>query len=122
MKSELSTAIITPCYNESVAIESVIKSFQEHLPTAQTYVYNNSTDGTPEIAKRNGAIIRNEPQQGKGQVVRRMFSDIEASVYVLVDGDTHDAASAPTLIKSLVNNHCDMCDYALWTGYVNFSK
>lgn len=110
MKDEISIAVLIPCYNESVAVESVIKSFREYIPNAQIYVYdNNSTDDTVEIAKRNGAIVRNEPQQGKGHVVRRMFSDIESSVYVLVDGDdTYDAASAPALIRSLIDNHCDM--------------
>jgi len=102
--------VLIPCYNESAAIGSVIKSFKEQLPVAKIYVYdNNSTDRTAEIAEQAGAIVRKEPQQGKGHVVRRMFSDIDASVYVLVDGDdTYDAASAPKLIRALIDNHCDM--------------
>jgi glycosyltransferase involved in cell wall biosynthesis len=110
MNDELGIAVLIPCYNESAAIGSVIKSFKEQLPVAKIYVYdNNSTDGTAEIAEQAGAIVRKEPQQGKGHVVRRMFSDIDASVYVLVDGDdTYDAASAPKLIKALIDNHCDM--------------
>lgn len=110
MNDELDIAVLIPCYNESVAIESVILSFQNHLPDAKIYVYdNNSTDDTVAVAQKNGAIVRNEPQQGKGHVVRRMFSDIEASIYVLVDGDdTYDAASAPALVKALTENHCDM--------------
>jgi len=110
MSDKNSVAVLVPCYNESAAIASVIDSFKQHLPTAKIYVYdNNSTDCTVEVAEQAGAIVRKEPQQGKGHVVRRMFSDIEASVYVLVDGDdTYDAASAPALIRALIDNHCDM--------------
>jgi len=110
MKENYRIALLIPCYNESVSIASVIKAFQEYLPSAKIYVYdNNSTDDTAKIAERHGAIVRNESQQGKGHVVRRMFSDIEASIYVLVDGDgTYDAASVPLMIDALLDNCCDM--------------
>ena len=81
-------AVLIPCYNESKTIEKVIKDFKEVLPDATIYVYdNNSTDGTDEIARRNGAIVRYEYQQGKGNVIRRMFRDIDAECYIMTDGD-----------------------------------
>jgi len=110
MNEKHSIAVLVPCYNESTTIATVIASFKQHLPSATIYVYdNNSTDCTVEVAEQAGAIVRNEPQQGKGHVVRRMFSDVDASIYVLVDGDdTYDAGSAPLLVNALIENHCDM--------------
>ena len=102
--------MLIPCHNERVAIATVIADFRAVLPEAAIYVYdNNSDDGTAEVARAAGAIVRSEPRQGKGHVVRRMFADIEADIYVLVDGDaTYDAASAPALISDLMQNHRDM--------------
>lgn len=110
MTSNDDIAVLIPCYNEAECIADVITSFRQNLPGAIIYVYdNNSTDGTAEIARTHGAIVRREQQQGKGHVVRRMFSDIDASIYVLVDGDgTYDAATAPALVRALIDNHCDM--------------
>ena len=90
-------AVLIPCYNEEAAIAKVVNDFRAALPTADIYVYdNNSKDGTVEAAHKAGAIVRHEPLQGKGNVMRRMFADVEADVYVLVDGDdTYHAASAP---------------------------
>ena len=105
-----SIAVIVPCYNEEVAIPSVVRDFQQHLPEATIYVYdNNSSDRTVEVATQAGAIVRQEVQQGKGNVVRRMFSDIDADLYVLVDGDdTYDAAAAPALVSKLRDEKLDM--------------
>jgi glycosyltransferase involved in cell wall biosynthesis len=110
MRDDLEIAVLIPCYNEAIAIPYVIESFRKQFPTASIYVYdNNSTDGTGKIAESLGAIVRNEPQQGKGHVVRRMFADIEASIYILVDGDdTYSGESAPLMVKALRENHCDM--------------
>lgn len=81
-------AVLIPCYNEEITIEKVVSDFKEALPEAVVYVYdNNSTDKTVERAKKAGAIARHEYQQGKGNVVRRMFQDVEAKCYILVDGD-----------------------------------
>ncbi|HXL67750.1 MAG TPA: glycosyltransferase family 2 protein [Xanthobacteraceae bacterium] len=103
-------AVLVPCYNEEVAIGQVVAAFKKALPGAAIHVYdNNSTDGTFEAAKRAGAIVGREMLQGKGHVVRRMFADVEAGVYVLVDGDaTYDAPSAPKMIARLVEENLDM--------------
>ncbi len=103
-------AVLVPCYNEERAIGKVIGDFRAALPAATIYVYdNNSRDGTIEAAKRAGAVVRRETHQGKGYVVRRMFNDIEADVYVLVDGDaTYDAPSAPAMIAKLLADRLDM--------------
>jgi len=103
-------AILIPCHNEAAAIGDVIAAFRAALPDATVYVYDNaSTDGTAEVARAAGAVVRLEPLRGKGNVVRRMFADIEAEVYVLVDGDaTYDAASAPRLVSTLIENQLDM--------------
>src|SRR6516164_6914992 len=103
-------AVLVPCFNEEAAIASVIASFRNALPTAEIYVYdNNSKDRTIALAREAGAIVRSERRQGKGHVVRRMFADIDADVYVLVDGDaTYDAPSAPRMIEKLVDEHLDM--------------
>ena len=89
--------MLIPCFNEETAIAKVVADFRAALPEATIYVYdNNSTDRTLEVARAAGAVVRRETHQGKGNVVRRMFADIEADVYVLVDGDaTYDACSAP---------------------------
>ncbi|MGB9152896.1 MAG: glycosyltransferase family 2 protein [Alphaproteobacteria bacterium] len=104
------TAVLIPCYNEEAAIAKTVGDFRVVLPHAQIYVYdNNSRDRTVEVARQAGAIVRSEPLQGKGNVVRRMFADIEADVYVLVDGDsTYDAASAPKMIAALRRDSLDM--------------
>ncbi len=108
--SSLDIAVLVPCYNESAAIGDVVHSFQQALPDAQIYVYdNNSTDNTVEVALLAGAVVRNERQQGKGNVVRRMFADIEADIYVMVDGDdTYDASAAPALIEKMISENLDM--------------
>jgi len=104
------TAVLIPCFNEAVAIASVVSAFRDCLPHATIYVYdNNSTDETAYIARSLGAVVRIEWQQGKGHVVRRMFADIEADVYVLVDGDaTYLANDAPKMIEMLLQLHLDM--------------
>jgi glycosyltransferase involved in cell wall biosynthesis len=105
-----SIAVLLPCYNEEVAIGRTVESFRRALPTARVYVYdNNSTDKTSDVAERAGAIVRHEHAQGKGAVVRRMFADIEADVYVLCDGDdTYDAGVAPQLVERLFADRLDM--------------
>ena len=107
-------AVLVPCYNEEVTIRTVVADFRRVLPEATIYVYdNNSTDRTSEMARAAGAVVRSEPLQGKGNVVRRMFADIEAEVYLLVDGDaTYDAASAPAMIRRLVDDRLDMVNGA----------
>jgi glycosyltransferase involved in cell wall biosynthesis len=103
-------AVLVPCYNEEAAVAAVVKGFRQALPTAQIYVYdNNSKDRTADVAREAGAEVRSERRQGKGHVVRRMFADIDADVYVLVDGDaTYDAPSAPRMIEKLLAEHLDM--------------
>ncbi|URI10249.1 glycosyltransferase [Aquincola tertiaricarbonis] len=103
-------AVLIPCYNEEVAIAQVVKDFRAALPQAAIYVYdNNSKDRTSEVAREAGAIVRVERRQGKGNVVRRMFADIEADVYLLVDGDaTYDAASGPKMVQTLLTEQFDM--------------
>lgn len=106
---DLKIAVLVPCYNEAKTIHQVVTDFARELPGSRIYVYdNNSTDETHQIASEAGAVVRQEPLQGKGNVVRRMFSDIEADVYVLVDGDaTYDARSAPLMVRTLVERSCD---------------
>jgi glycosyltransferase involved in cell wall biosynthesis len=103
-------AVLVPCYNEEVAIAKVIEGFRKALPTAVIHVYdNNSSDRTAEVARAAGAIVGNESRQGKGHVVRRMFADIDADIYVLVDGDaTYDAPSAPRMVEKLIAENLDM--------------
>jgi len=100
----LTIAVLVPCYNEARTIAGVVRSFRMSLPEARIYVYdNNSTDGAAEVARKAGAIVRRERRQGKGYVVRRMFADVEADIYVLVDGDdTYDAEAAPRLVGELL--------------------
>jgi glycosyltransferase involved in cell wall biosynthesis len=106
----LRIAVLVPCFNEEAAVASVVGSFRKALPSAQVYVYdNNSKDRTADVARAAGAEVRGERRQGKGHVVRRMFADVDADVYVLVDGDaTYDAPSAPGMIERLVNDRLDM--------------
>jgi glycosyltransferase involved in cell wall biosynthesis len=108
--SSMRIAVLVPCFNEEAAVASVVSAFRKALPTAQIYVYdNNSRDRTAEVARAAGAEVRGERRQGKGHVVRRMFADIDADVYVLVDGDaTYDAPSAPGMVERLVDDHLDM--------------
>jgi glycosyltransferase involved in cell wall biosynthesis len=103
-------AVLVPCYNEEAAVATVVADFRKILPSAEVYVYdNNSSDRTITVARDAGAQVRSERRQGKGHVVRRMFADIDADIYVLVDGDaTYDAASAPRMIEALVSDHLDM--------------
>jgi len=103
-------AVLIPCYNEEAAIASVINAFRNALPAASIYVYdNNSSDRTVAVAREAGAIVRSEPLQGKGNVVRRMFADIEADVFVMADGDnTYDAAAAPMLVQKLLDANLDL--------------
>jgi glycosyltransferase involved in cell wall biosynthesis len=102
-------AVLVPCFNEAVAIGGVVRDFRAQLPDAEIYVYdNNSSDRTAEIAAAAGAVVRRERFQGKGNVVRRMFADVEADTYVLVDGDgTYDAASAAALLRAYVEERVD---------------
>lgn len=106
----MKTAILIPCYNESATIEKVVRDFKEVMPHADIYVYdNNSTDGSDEIAKKAGAIVRYEYQQGKGNVVRTMFREIKADCYIMVDGDdTYPAEMAPEFEKLIVEGKADM--------------
>jgi len=103
-------AVLLPCFNEGIAIGQVIRDFAAALPEATIYVYdNNSSDDTVRQAEAAGAVVRHEPQQGKGNVVRRMFADIEADIYVIADGDqTYDAASAPVMVDRLIRSNLDM--------------
>src|SRR6187399_2683613 len=107
-------AVLIPCLNEAGGIAEVIASFRAALPGAAVYVYDNaSTDETSARALAAGAQVRREPLRGKGNVVRRMFADVDADVYILVDGDgTYDAASAPKLIAELCDNQLDMVNAA----------
>jgi hypothetical protein len=108
--AELDIAVLIPCCNQASTIADVVSGFRAALPGARVYVYdNNSTDGTAAKARDAGAIVRREPLQGKAQVLRRMFADIEADIYVMVDGDgTYDPAAAPRLISRLVETGADM--------------
>src|ERR1700686_5351433 len=103
-------AVLVPCFNEEAAVATLIADFRKALPLAEIFVYdNNSSDRTIAVAHEAGAQVRSERRQGKGHVVRRMFADIEADIYVLVDGDaTYDAASAPRMIDALLSDHLDM--------------
>ena len=108
--TEPTIAVLLPCYNEEAAIAQTIAGFRAALPGATIYVYdNNSRDRTVEVAKAAGAIVRTERIQGKGAVVRRMFADVDADIYVMADGDaTYDAASAPALVARVRDEQLDM--------------
>jgi glycosyltransferase involved in cell wall biosynthesis len=103
-------AVILPCYNEEVAIAQTVAGFRAALPEAIVYVYdNNSRDRTREVAAAAGAVVRTERQQGKGAVVRRMFADVDADVYIMADGDaTYDAGAAPAMVRQLLDEQLDM--------------
>lgn len=103
-------AVLLPCYNEETAIAQTVAGFRAALPDATVYVYdNNSSDRTVEVARAAGAVVRSERMQGKGNVVRRMFADIDADIYVMADGDaTYDAPSAPALVARMVDEQLDM--------------
>jgi glycosyltransferase involved in cell wall biosynthesis len=106
----LRIAVLVPCFNEEAAVATVIADFRQALPAAEIFVYdNNSSDRTVAVARAAGAQVRGERRKGKGHVVRRMFADVDADIYVLVDGDaTYDAASAPRLIDAMISGHLDM--------------
>jgi len=103
-------AVLIPCYNESLTIEKVVTDFKKAVPEAVIYVYdNNSTDGTDAIARKAGAIVRYEHQQGKGNVIRRMFAEIDAECYLMADGDdTYPAEFAPEMVDKVLIEHADM--------------
>ena len=107
---EPKVAVILPCYNEEAAIAQTVAGFRAALPGAAIYVYdNNSADRTVEVAREAGAIVRTERMQGKGNVVRRMFADVDADIYVMADGDaTYDAAAAPAMIAKMRDEGLDM--------------
>ena len=107
---KLRIAVLLPCYNEEAAISETIAGFRSALPTATIYVYdNNSRDRTVELARAAGATVRTERQQGKGNVVRRMFADVDADIYVMADGDlTYDPKAAPEMVRMLVDDQLDM--------------
>lgn len=108
--ADLVVAVVLPCHDEAASIAATVARFRQALPAAEIYVYDNaSTDGTAEIARRAGATVRHEPMRGKGCVVRRMFNDIDADVYVLADGDdTYEAEAAPSMITRLLDDRLDM--------------
>ncbi len=108
--SSMRIAVLVPCFNEEAAVATVVADFRKALPSAEIFVYdNNSSDRTVAVARDAGAQVRSERRQGKGHVVRRMFADVDADIYVLVDGDaTYDAASAPRMIDRLLSDHLDM--------------
>jgi glycosyltransferase involved in cell wall biosynthesis len=110
MSTTARIAVLIPCYNEEAAIAKVVNDFKMTLPNGDVYVYdNNSKDKTAEVAHTAGAIVRTELRRGKGNVIRRMFADIEADIYLLVDGDdTYDAATAPVFFQTLVSDGLDM--------------
>jgi glycosyltransferase involved in cell wall biosynthesis len=107
---EPAIAVILPCYNEGAVVAGVVDDFRRHLPAADIYVYdNNSADDTAAQAERAGAILRREPLQGKGYVVRRALAEIDADIYLLADGDgTYDASAAPDLVRRLWSERLDM--------------
>jgi glycosyltransferase involved in cell wall biosynthesis len=113
-RAPLAVAVLVPCHNEAATIAQVVQEFRLHLPGATIYVYdNNSTDDTAQIARTAGAHVRHEQLQGKGNVVRRMFADVEADIFLLVDGDgTYDISSAPRLIETLITDRLDMVNCA----------
>jgi glycosyltransferase involved in cell wall biosynthesis len=108
--SSMRIAVLVPCFNEETAVATVIADFRRALPTAGIFVYdNNSSDRTVAVARDAGAEVRSERRQGKGHVVRRMFADVDADIYVLVDGDaTYDAASVQRMIEAMLSDRLDM--------------
>ena len=110
MPKKIEVAVLIPCYNEEKTISNVVREYKSILPNSIIYVYdNNSTDSTYKLAQEAGAIVRTEECQGKGNVIRRMFSDIEADAYLIVDGDmTYDSSVAKSMINKLIDNNLDM--------------
>lgn len=106
----VSVAVLVPCFNEETTVGQVVRDFRAALPGAVVYVYdNNSRDRTAEVAREAGAVVRRAPLQGKGNVVRTMFSDVDADAYVLVDGDgTYEAAASPAMVRALISEGFDM--------------
>ena len=109
-RKNIVVAVLIPCYNEAKTVGKVVKDYKKVLPDADIYVYdNNSTDGTDEIAKKAGAIVRYERRQGKGNVIRTMFKEIEADCYLMIDGDdTYPAEHAKEMVDLVINNKVDM--------------
>ena len=103
-------AVLIPCYNEALTVQKVVTDFRRALPEAVIYVYdNNSTDSTAELAAAAGAVVRHEYQQGKGNVIRRMFREVDATAYILVDGDdTYPAEAAPRMVRAVTEHQADM--------------
>lgn len=103
-------AIVVPCYNEALTVDAIVRDFRACLPQAVVYIFdNNSTDDTVAVARAAGAVVRTVPLQGKGNVIRRMFADVEADIYIMVDGDnTYDASVAPQLTRKLLDEGLDM--------------
>lgn len=116
----LNVAVLIPCYNEATTIGAVVADFKKALPSAHIFVCdNNSTDATAAVAREAGACVSFERRQGKGQVVRRMFADIEADLYILVDGDdTYDASAAPRLLEEMLRDGYDLVNVARETEVV----
>lgn len=110
MVRDKTIAVLVPCMNEAMTIGAVIKGFKKSIPGCTVYVYdNNSTDDTVKAATKAGAVVGSEPRPGKGNVVRRMFAEIDADIYLMVDGDdTYDASQAPALVNKLVSEDADM--------------
>jgi Glycosyl transferase family 2 len=106
--------VLVPCFNEELTVGQTVAAFREALPSATVYVYdNNSTDRTARVAQAAGAIVRNEPRQGKGNVVRRMFADLDADIFVLVDGDaTYEAQAAPRMVRRAIEDNLDFVNGA----------
>ena len=109
-KDNKTIAVLIPCYNESATIEKVVKEWKKELPEADIYVYdNNSSDGTDKIAKKAGAIVKYEYKQGKGNVIRSMFRDIDADCYIMIDGDdTYPAENGPEMVRLVLEEQADM--------------
>jgi glycosyltransferase involved in cell wall biosynthesis len=118
--SEHKIVVLVPCFNEELTVGKTVEGFRQALPFATIYVYdNNSTDRTVEVAEAAGAVVRSETRQGKGNVVRRMFADIDADVYVLVDGDaTYEAEAAPRMVRRSIEENLDFINGARVSGSV----
>jgi len=112
--SKYRIAILVPCFNEELTVGKTVAAFHDALPSATIYVYdNNSTDRTIDVARAAGAVVRKEPRQGKGNVVRRMFADIDADIFVLVDGDaTYEAQAAPRMVRRAIEENLDFVNGA----------
>jgi len=109
-RKKLSIAVLIPCYNEELTIEKVIKDFKKELPQSTIYVYdNNSTDNTATLAKKAGGVVKREYRQGKGNVVRSMFRDVEADIYIMIDGDdTYPAEFVHSIIEPIMREEADI--------------